>query len=190
MAIKQKRNYKKTAFIALGLIALVAAVLAVLEISNTTHLFHKSASVSSPSAAIKKLPAHPLANNGEKQPDASTGTNKQTATDNHGQAPSSSTDQSKWLSSQSGAIVVKSPGSNSTFKPGGQLYGSSSLAEVQYRLIDNQVGVISQGPVSVVSGNFSATVNFTASSGSGRLDVFSTDANGKEYNEVQVPVNF
>jgi hypothetical protein len=61
---------------------------------------------------------------------------------------------------------------------------------VNYRLIDDQVGVISQGTIKVVAGNFSAAVNFKPYAKTGRLDVFTTDDNGKESNEVQVQVAF
>jgi hypothetical protein len=61
---------------------------------------------------------------------------------------------------------------------------------VQYTLIDNNVGVISQGTIPVVNGNFSATIDFSPTATAGRLDVFTTDANGKEINEVQLQVNF
>jgi len=50
------------------------------------------------------------------------------------------------------------------------------------------MGVISQGIIQVVNGKFSATVNFPSHSNSGRLDVYSTDSNGKEINEVQLNV--
>ena len=170
---------------------LVVLLFAVLEITNTTHLFHKGPKVSVLSPPLQSLPAKPAANNGEKSPTVSSSVNQQTATDKKGQIPSNVTsDQSKWTTSQSGVITLKEPQSNSLFKSGDDLFGSSSLGQVQYRLIDNQVGVVSEGTVSVVNGNFTASVNFKSYSTSGRLDVFTTDANGKEFNEVQVPLNF
>lgn len=75
-------------------------------------------------------------------------------------------------------------------KPGGDVYGVATVDKVQYRLIDNTAGVISQGFINVVNGNFSAAITFKPYASTGRLDVYSLDANGREVNEVQVPVNF
>jgi hypothetical protein len=141
---------------------------------------------------ITQLSPVPAANNGEKKVnETGDSINQQTATDNHGVVPSGiSTKSSQWTTSQSGLITVKQPSQNSTVKSGATLFGSASVSQIQYRLVDNQVGVISQGFVSVVHGVFSANINFQAYSSSGRLDVFSTDASGREINEAQVPVSF
>lgn len=142
-----------------------------------------------PSATISKLPAQPASNDGNKQLNSSGGVNQGTAVDNNGSL-STSTPPSQWVSSDSGAITVKSPALDSTVSSGFNLSGSSSLGKLQYRLVDDQVGVISQGFINVVNGNFSANIGFQEVSDSGRLDVFSTNADGAEVNEVQLPVKF
>jgi hypothetical protein len=185
---KSRRSPKKTLLL---FALLLGVVLLVLELTNTTHLFHHKTPVSKPDIPTSQLPAHPLANGGEKKISSTSSVNQQTATDQNGQKPAGvSSNPATWLTSQSGVITVKLPTTNSTFSSGDQLYGSAKVGQVQYRLIDDQVGVISQGPVSVVNGNFSATVNFKAYAKTGRLDVFTADDNGKESNEVQVSVHF
>ncbi len=52
------------------------------------------------------------------------------------------------------------------------------------------VYVISTNSINVINGKFSAVVNFKPVSQSGRLDVYSTDPNGKEINLIEIPVNF
>jgi hypothetical protein len=115
--------------------------------------------------------------------------NQGTATDTKGQTQPS-TQSSQWLVSESGNITVKQPLSGSTISPGESLIGSATVSRIQYRLIDDTVGVISQGFLSVVNGDFSGSMKFTSKGNTGRLDVFSTDVNGKEINEVQIPIKF
>jgi hypothetical protein len=187
---KTKKVFRKRFYIPI-ILAVVVIIIAVLELTNTTHFFHKSAVVRAPSAPIAKLPVQKAANNGNKVSSSTPTLDKGTATDKNGQAASGvPTDPGKWSVSDSGVITVKLPGSNSTIQPGATLTGAASVGQVQYRLTDDRVGVISEGPVSVVNGNFTASINFTTHSSSGRLDVFSTEANGREINEVQIPVRF
>jgi hypothetical protein len=187
---KTKKVFRKRFYIPIILVVVVIVV-AVLEVTNTTHFFHKSPVVRAPSTPIAKLPVQKAANNGNKVSSSTPTLDKGTATDKKGQVPGGvPTDPSQWSISASGVITVKLPGSNSVIQPGATLTGSASIAQVQYRLTDDQVGVISEGPVSVVNGNFTASINFTTHSSGGRLDVFSTEPNGREINEVQIAVRF
>lgn len=119
-----------------------------------------------------------------------TSVNQGSAVDKNGQAPAAATGSSQWTAAADGLITLKEPLKDNAFKSGDTLYGAAASGPVQFRLIDNQVGVIAQGTINVVNGSFSATANFTPYGTSGRLDVFNTDQNGKEINEVQVPVAF
>ncbi len=127
---------------------------------------------------------------GTKQPTSSS-FNQGTATDNNGQttAPVTTT-PSQWQQSTTGVITVQQPLVNSTVAPGFTLSGTASVSTIQYRLIDDKVGVISQAIINVVNGKFSANINFKSYGSTGRLDVFNTDPNGKEINEVQINVSF
>jgi hypothetical protein len=168
-----------------------------LELTNTTRLFHKTAVVRPPSAPIKSLSTKNTTSKdssqaGTKVPSSST-LQQGSDTDESGQTTSNTpSSPSEWSTSSSGVITVKLPTANETIQSGSTISGiaSSGVSQVQYTLIDNQVGVISQGPISVVNGNFAATISFKSTASSGRLDVFTADATGKESNEVQIPVNF
>ena len=184
----KKYSTSKKVYLTALLVLLLVALMATLELTNTTHLFHKQAVI--PVTVPVKQPASNSTNGGEKTPSSSIGINKGTAVDNKGVTPSVTTSSSSWAVSSSGVITLKQPLSNDRIVSGVNLVGSSSLSQVQYRLIDNSVGVISQGTISVVDGNFSANISFQAKSKTGRLDVFSSDSNGREINEVQVPVAF
>lgn len=144
-----------------------------------------------PQPTIKQLPAKSVVGNGEKQVAPSTGINQGTSTDNRGVLTTPvTTPPSQWAVSSSGNITIKLPSANSVIKSGVVVGGSANVEKVQYRLIDNSVGVISQGFISVVNGTFSASISFQSNSTSGRLDVFSTDVSGAELNEVQIAVSF
>jgi cytoskeletal protein RodZ len=189
-SIKKGRR-SRSKWIILLVLLMIAAVIAVLEITNVTHFFHK--------AAVVRAPSQPITHISTTTPKTTSGTKTQATNPTLSQggptaatqaATDVPTDPSKWSVSASGAITVKLPSSNGTIQSGATLTGTATVAQVQYRLTDNQVGVISAGPVNVVNGSFTAAMNFTSHGSSGRLDVFSTDASGKEYNEVQIPVSF
>lgn len=146
---------------------------------------HHLTIVSKPPTATKASVA-----SGTKQPTSST-FNQGAATDNNGQTTTpATTTPSQWQQSTTGVITVQQPLVDSTVAPGFTLSGTASVSSVQYRLIDDKVGVISQAIINVVNGKFSANINFKSYGSTGRLDVFSTDPNGKEINEVQINVNF
>lgn len=155
--------------------------------------YHHKAPASSPAAYTSgsKVTAAPPDNNAQRTPvSQNTATNQGGAVDKNGQSSSTPTDSSQWSTSTSGLLTLKTPVKNANFKSGDSIYGAASSGPVQFRLIDNQVGVIAQGSINVVNGNFSAVASFKAYGSGGRLDVFNTDSNGKEINEVQVPVSF
>lgn len=142
-----------------------------------------------PKATIEQLPKQPVANSGEKDirantPSASPDGN---ASDRHGNA-TVLTNRSQWVTSESKAITVKSPLAQATLASGFELNGSATVDKIQYRLIDNNAGVISQGFIKVVDGNFAAAISFQSKGSSGRLDVYSSDGNDREINEVQLAV--
>lgn len=200
MARKVKRSliphlhWKRTLLCLMG----VAAVLTCLELTNTTHIFHKNTPAANVVVTVGtpvKTPSTKNPASTESQPNKILSSNSSVqnsgATDNHG-ASSSITDPQQWVVSKSGNITVKQPTANATVKTSSVVSGSAKVSEVQYRLIDDSKGVLATGPISVVNGNFSATLNFTHSASSGRLDIFSYDPNnaGVEINEIQIAVKF
>ena len=126
----------------------------------------------------------------QKQSGSSAST-QGTSKDNSGNSPTAiTTPPNQWTQSQSGLITVQQPVSGSTISSNFLLNGLASVNQINYRLIDDQAGVISQGIINIVGGKFSANVEFKSFGKTGRLDVFSTDSNGKEINEVQIPINY
>ncbi len=141
-------------------------------------------------AVIHVLPT-PQHTNNFKSPTSSNGVSQ--GSSSNISSPSSvsiSSTSSQWTESQSGAIVLKEPIVNQTISSGAIVTGLAKVNNVGYILIDNQVGVISQGTIPVINGSFAAKINFKPYASSGRLDVFSTTANGKEENLIEINVNF
>ncbi len=141
-----------------------------------------------PQPTITQLPNTP-ASDGTKS-NTTQGNRDGTATDTNGQQSGSSTPSNQWIQSQSGVITLKQPVEGSTLKSGSEIFGSAKAPEVQFRLTDNQTGVIARGTLKVVGGNFSGTLNYTATGKNGRLDVFTVAADDREINEVQANVSF
>lgn len=127
----------------------------------------------------------------EKTPSSSNSGSRNSggATDTNG-ASATSTSSSQWVKSASGVITVKQPSANSKLQDSSIISGVASVGEVHYRLSDNKVGVVAQGTLSVSNGNFSGVVHFQPQGTGGRLDIFSTDSQEVEYNEVQINVSF
>jgi hypothetical protein len=165
----------------------------VLELTNTTYWFHKpAAEIITIAGTPTKKPAVNVSGNTPaptKQPTSNTGNTIGGATAVNGQT-STPTNASQWIVAKSGNITVEQPLANATLHSGSILSGTAKVSVVNFRLIDNSTGVIAEGTLNVVNGNFSGALNFTPHSSSGRLDVFSTDATGVELNEIQITVGF
>ena len=141
-------------------------------------------------ATIHQLPKNPSTNiNSSKSLSPSSGVSQGSSTNNINSVQIT-TSPNQWASSSSGNIVLQDPIANQTISIGFYLVGTANVPTVFYSLLDNQVGVISTNSINVINGKFSAAVNFKSVSQSGRLDVYSTDPNGKEINLVEIPVNF
>jgi hypothetical protein len=125
----------------------------------------------------------------KKQPTDNAGRTVSGGTDTNGQT-SANTNSSQWITSKSGDITVEQPIADATLQSGATLSGTAKISTVHFRLIDNAVGVISEGTLNVVNGKFSGSLNFTSHSSTGQLDVFSTDADGVEINEIQIAIKF
>ncbi len=125
----------------------------------------------------------------KKSPTTNTTQNISGGTDTNGQS-AATTNSSQWITSTSGNITVEQPIANTTIKSGVILSGVAEVDTVHFRLIDNSVGVISEGTLNVVNGKFSGNLNFTPHASGGQLDVFSTAPDGSELNEIEIAVNF
>ncbi len=179
-----------------AMVLVILIVVGVLDVTHTTSFFRKPVPITQVVIKAGKPAAKPQNNASAatitpaaKTPTSNTGNVISGGTDTNGNA-TSTTNSSQWVVAASGNITVKQPVANATLQPGGVLSGSAKVSQVNFRLIDNSVGVVSEGTLSVVNGNFSGNLNFTPHSSSGRLDVFSTNAQGVELNEVQISVDF
>lgn len=169
----------------------IAALLAIAVAAAFWAHRHTTPKVSpAPTPTIHQLPSQKSTPGAAGQMAAPSGKDEGTSVDKQGAPTSISTPSSQWTQSQSGVITVKTPVANATLQNGDTVAGSATIDKVQYRLIDADAGVISQGFINVVNGNFTASISFKHYASSGRLDVFSTDGSGKEINEVQIPVKF
>lgn len=112
------------------------------------------------------------------------------AKDTQGQDVGEGSDSS--ISSSSGAITVYQPSKDAVLDTGVILSGKASLdiGKVQYRLIDDNIGVIAQGSLTTNNGNYSGKLQFSTQAASGRLDVFSLDSAGAEINNIEISVRF
>ena len=187
------RNFLRLRSVKLaGLVILVAAILAVLELTNTTHLFHKPPASKVVVAAGTPVtpPKSDKSVSSTNQPPTGGGAARDGGATDTGGSSKASSNSSQWTTSASGLITVKQPVANSLFQSGDTLVGSAKVAQVNYRLKDNKIGVIAQGLLKVVDGNFSGSLHFQSQGTGGQIDVFTTDSLGVEYNEVQINVRF
>lgn len=105
------------------------------------------------------------------------------ATDNRGSDVKPTTDS---VSSASGQITLYTPQAGSTLSSGGTISGSAKISAVQYRLVDDSVGVLAQGELKVVNGKYSGTVQFKPRASTGQLDIFSYNQSGAEVNSISI----
>ena len=200
---KKRFNIPRPVLVLIALLVIAGGVVFGLEITDKTYIFHSRPSQAQSTDIVKvgKPVEAPRADSSDKKTDTPTSqptgekslntgsTGGGGATDTKG-AAKPTTPSSQWTTSQTGYLTVKSPAANGKLKDGSTIVGSAKVAKVSYRLIDNVVGVLAQGELNVVDGNFSGTLHFQAKGTGGRLDVFSTNDQGVEYNEVQINVEF
>lgn len=195
--INNRRNNRKKIIIILAVILIAAiGVFAYLEFSGKSNIFldkskDMKTSEEKEAKTTSKAPSAQAdySDGDDRQPDNANPKPEATVTDKKGALPTTPP-ESQWSSSTSGAITVYSPSSNSVVSNGSTLSGKATVPKISFRLIDNISGVISQGELSVVNGNFSGSFNFSTAATTGRLDIFSTRADGVEANNIEIPVRF
>jgi cytoskeletal protein RodZ len=195
---RTKNKLTKRLLVLVAVLVVAGLVFLLLELTHTIHVFNKKPQtkaiviVGKPVAPVAT--ATPSTTNSatsqptEKNPDTSA-SQPGGATDTNGSSVPS-TPSNQWATSATGYITVKSPLANATISDGATIAGSAEVNQVDYTLIDNTVGVISQGQLNVANGNFSGVLHFQSKGTGGRLDVYSTNAQGVEYNEVEINVSF
>lgn len=102
-----------------------------------------------------------------------------------------SSDGSGSITSESGVLTVYKPGNNAELASGTVVSGKATgVSKVQYRLLDDAVGVIAQGSLEVVNGSFSGKLQFNTKAQTGRLDIFTFSSSGVENDNIEIPVRF
>lgn len=197
MRPKQKKTRwftKKKIFVPLILLVVAIGVFSALEASNKTHFFGDNhASEDKPKAQTTSdapTAQEDFTGGDDRQPNTQTNTGGEGTVSSTNGNISSIPPQSEWTTSPSGAITVYSPAKNSLLTNGNTISGKATAAKVSFRLIDDVTGVIAQGELPVVNGNFSGKFNFSTTATSGRLDVFNTREDGVEINNVEIPIRF
>jgi len=175
---------------------LLLAVAAVVVVAGLGFLYYRNQQDKKPSDEKEVVAANlespvPDENGGEttpKQAPTNTGSSRDGgAVDTGGQ---DATNSGQSTSSASGNITVYSPSPDSVVKSGGTLSGAAKVSTVNYRLIDDKIGVIGTGILKVVSGRFSGRFEFQSGGQAGRLDVFRTLSDGREVDVVEIPVRY
>jgi hypothetical protein len=98
---------------------------------------------------------------------------------------------SQWSTSTNGDITLQEPVNGGTISSGSIISGLANVGSVQFILVDNSVGLIDQGTLTVTDGKFSGALEFTSHSSSGKLSVYYPNpSNGKEEDIISIDVNF
>lgn len=186
---KSKDTRSNAIRIIIGLVVILVIGF-ILQFTNVVNFLNTA----KPKVSITPAPIHKLStpsNPTVKLPSKSNGISQGTSSNisNPSTVPAT-TPSSSWITSTSGLLTVKQPTSNATVQSGFSLVGTSNESNVQYTLIDNSAGMISQGKINVVNGDFAAKISFKSYGPTGRLDVYNTDPNGKEINLVEIPLSF
>jgi len=188
-----KKSSKKTKKIIISVIAVIILILAgFLLYKELTH--KKAVTYTSPKSTFHTAPGHSKAVKHQivKTPSLNTSNTNNTSTQSN-QTPNSNinTNPSLYKTSSSGQITLHTPYNNETIESGFPIDGTAKVAQVNYILIDNQVGQIAQGSLKVVDGKFQGTLNFTPHATSGVLQVYSPNpTNGSEENIINIDVNY
>jgi hypothetical protein len=188
---KQVQVNRKSTGISRKKAIVVGAVLLLLAAGLIYRLeFQKSAvSTTATNAPVKPAPARSKS----YVPVVPTGSSQGGAIDKHGAATAAdtATDESSWKTSTSGLITLQQPIDRAEIASGDTIRGVAQVSTVQYRLVDDSIGVLAQGSLNVVNGKFSGILQFSHKSSTGQLKVFSLDPQtGAEKNHADIIVNF
>ncbi len=95
------------------------------------------------------------------------------------------------IASDDDKTVVYSPTNNQMILSGSAISGNTQNDNVYFRLIDNKVGLIGEGKLTLKdNGDFSGKFNIDSHGDKGRLDIFSRSNEGIEYSAVYIDVRF
>ncbi|HET9174013.1 MAG TPA: hypothetical protein VFN56_01885 [Candidatus Saccharimonadales bacterium] len=184
VAKKNNPSRKKFSLIVLFVLLLLAGAVSL-------YIIHTKSSAASkvPPAVVHGTPSKPVPHQSNSTP--STALPQGGAIDTNGQQPANTPDSSHWMTSASGNITLQQPYNNQTIQSGAPISGLAKVSSVQFVLTDDTVGLIAQGSLNVVNGQFSGTLHFTAHASHGKIEVYSPNPEtGAEENIISAEVNF
>lgn len=174
-------------------IKVLLPIVAVVIILCVGFLIYKMASSNEETTTptTSNLPTAQSDYNSRTKPEPSNvNTPEGTAADNGGEIVNVSP-ENQWTTSKSGLLTLYQPTKAAKLTPGATISGKTEVQQVSYRLVDNSVGVIAQGSLKVVGGNFSGSLQFSARGNGGTLEVFTVDpTTDREINGVTIDVQF
>lgn len=189
--IMKKRKFKKNYIVAL--LFLIGVLFLVLETTGKTSILlnRDRGDTKSSAKTTSTLPTaqSDFSDGDNRKPSDNSSSTEGTVKDTSGEIIVSIPEH-LWSTSLSGLITVYSPIKNSLLRPGDTITGKATAPSVSFRLIDDVSGVIAEGRLTVNDGKFSGKFDFSTLGMEGRLDVFSTLSNGREENNIEIPVKF
>lgn len=188
--IQHKNRLIKYLGIGLLLVGIIGTVLFILEKNQFINIFGDNKSTTDNTQTTSEEPsAQSSFSNGGEREIIQSNKNEGFVTDSNGDVPSIPP-QSQWSVSKSGIITVYGPIQNSILKNGQSITGKSTSSTVNFRLIDDATGVIAEGNLKVINGQYAGTFDFDTKASEGRLDVFTANTDGVESNVVEIAIRF
>lgn len=188
--MKQKsQNKSKKSKVSAKTAVLIVVVVMALAAGAAYYFYKKNQDKPAETTSTSETAQRGYQDGNERESAQSGGSSQGGVTDNNGdtQAPPADT---TGTTSQSGAITVWQPVGQSLIGSGETIRGKATVPVVQFRVIDDEVGVIAQGELKVVDGVWSGIMRFNAVSGKGSIQVYSLNDQSVEENNISIPVTF
>lgn len=187
--MKQKKQTKNQKTSKVAVILIIVAVMAIA--AGTAFYFYKKRQNNDAKTTSTSKTAQEDYQEGKARESAQSGGASQGGvTDTSGTTQQPPADTSVGTTSTSGAITVWQPVGGSMIGTGETIRGKASVPVVQFRIVDDQVGVIAQGELKVVGGVWSGIMNYKSRGQTGSIQVFSFNDQSVEENNISIPVTF
>lgn len=189
MKQKSQNKSKKSKVSAKTAIFIVAVVMA-LAAGAAYYFYKKNQDKGAETTSTAETAQRDYQDGNERESAQSGGSSQGGVVDNNGDTQKPPTDTTVGTTSSSGAITVWQPVGQSLIGTGETIRGKATVPVVQFRVIDDEVGVIAQGELKVVDGVWSGIMRFNSVSGSGSIQVYSLNDQSVEENNISIPVTF
>ncbi|HEY1645341.1 MAG TPA: hypothetical protein VGF75_03055 [Candidatus Saccharimonadales bacterium] len=177
------KTYRILSFLTVVIVLACAGVVTYKLVNKKSNGNNKSNTVPTVTGTLSQPTAH--------NPTSTNSTPGGVVNNNPNTQTSSLPPASQWSKSANGDITLQEPVNGGTMSSGSIISGLANVSSVQFILVDNSVGLIDQGNLTVTDGKFSGVTEFTSHSSSGKLSVYYSDpTNGKEEDIISIDVNF